>query len=100
MAYVTPYGTGGALYLHPILFGLGPHIGLQPANKYTLLIMLMTVTDYYKGGIESPVDALIVEEYDRSATCGWEPLRLPGIVIPIYFPTRWGRGPVSPSPHI
>ena len=67
VAYVPPYGTGGALYLRPLLFGSGPRIGLQPADEYTFLIMVMPVADYYKGGLASPVDALIVEGYDRAA---------------------------------
>ncbi len=46
--YVPPYGSGGALYIRPILFGSGPRIGLSPADEYTLLVMVMPVGDYYK----------------------------------------------------
>ena len=31
--YVPPYGSGGALYIRPLLFGSGPRIGLQPADE-------------------------------------------------------------------
>lgn len=31
--FVPPYGSGGALYLRPLLFGSGPRIGLQPAEE-------------------------------------------------------------------
>ncbi len=48
LAFVPPYGSGGALYLRPLLFGSGPRIGLSPAAEYTLLIMVMPVGDYYK----------------------------------------------------
>jgi len=70
MAYVPPYGSNGALYLRPLLFGSGPRIGLQPADEYTLLIMVLPVADYYEGGLASPVDALIIEDFDRAAPLG------------------------------
>lgn len=70
IAYVPPYGSGGALYLRPLLFGTGPRIGLQPAEEYTFLILVIPVGDYYKGGLAKPVDGLIVDEYDRAAPRG------------------------------
>ncbi len=42
LAYVPPYGSGGALYIRPILYGSGPRIGLQPADEYTLIGKLIT----------------------------------------------------------
>lgn len=70
IAYVPPYGSGGALYLRPLLFGSGPRIGLQPSEEYTFIVMVMPVGDYYKGGLAKPVDGLIVEDYDRAAPLG------------------------------
>ena len=70
IAYVPPYGSNGALYLRPLLFGSGPRIGLQPADEYTLIIMVLPVADYYEGGLSSPVDALIIEDFDRAAPLG------------------------------
>jgi branched-chain amino acid aminotransferase len=67
--YIPPYGTGGALYLRPLLFGSGPRIGLQPSETYTFLIMAIPVADYYKGGLH-PVDSIVVSEYDRAAPRG------------------------------
>jgi branched-chain amino acid aminotransferase len=68
--YVPPYGSGGALYIRPLLFGSGPRIGLQPADEYTFLIMVIPVGDYYKGGLASPVSALLIEDFDRAAPRG------------------------------
>ena len=68
--YVPPYGSGGALYLRPLLFGSGARIGLQPADEYTFMIMVIPVGDYYKGGLNKPVDGVIVTEYDRAAPRG------------------------------
>mmetsp|Transcript_36290 Transcript_36290/g.78317 ORF Transcript_36290/g.78317 Transcript_36290/m.78317 type:complete len:411 (-) Transcript_36290:150-1382(-) len=70
IAYVPPYGSGGALYLRPLLFGSGPKIGLQPAEEYTFIVLVIPVGDYYKGGLAKPVDGLIVEDYDRAAPLG------------------------------
>jgi branched-chain amino acid aminotransferase len=52
LAFVPPYGSGGALYLRPLLFGSGPRIGLSPADEYTFLVMAMPVGDYYKVGLD------------------------------------------------
>mmetsp|Transcript_31926 Transcript_31926/g.45404 ORF Transcript_31926/g.45404 Transcript_31926/m.45404 type:complete len:394 (+) Transcript_31926:45-1226(+) len=68
--YVPPYGSGGALYIRPLLFGSGPRIGLQPADEYTFLVMVIPVGDYYKGGLASPVDGAIITDFDRAAPRG------------------------------
>lgn len=68
--YVPPYGSNGALYIRPLLFGSGPRIGLQPADEYTFIVIVMPVGDYYHGGLASPVDGLIIEDFDRAAPRG------------------------------
>jgi branched-chain amino acid aminotransferase len=68
--YVPPYGSGGALYIRPLLFGSGPRIGLQPADEYTFICLVMPVGDYYKGGLAKPVDGLLIEDFDRAAPRG------------------------------
>jgi branched-chain amino acid aminotransferase len=70
IAYVPPYGSGGALYLRPLLFGSGSRIGLQPADEYTFIILVIPVGDYYKGGLSQTVHSVIVEGYDRAAKYG------------------------------
>ena len=64
-----PYGTGGALYIRPLLYGSGPRIGLQPSDEYTFIAMVLPVADYYKGGLK-PVPAIVVDGYDRAAPQG------------------------------
>lgn len=49
LKYIPPYGTGGAMYLRPLLYGTGPRIGLQPSDSYTFLIIAIPVADYYRG---------------------------------------------------
>ncbi|MDT8389247.1 MAG: branched-chain amino acid aminotransferase [Lentisphaeria bacterium] len=67
--FVPPYGTGGALYVRPLLFGSGPRIGIQPAAEYTFIILVLPVGNYYKGGLQ-PVRAVILDNYDRAAPQG------------------------------
>lgn len=68
--YVPPYGSNGALYIRPLLFGSGPRIGLQPADEYTFLCMVIPVGDYYKGGLSKPVHGRLITDYDRAAPRG------------------------------
>lgn len=68
-AYVPPYGIGGALYVRPLLFGSGSRIGVQPADEYTFLILVVPVGAYYKGGL-TPVRAVVLDGYDRAAPHG------------------------------
>ncbi len=67
--FVPPYGTGGSLYIRPVMFGTQPQIGVNASNEYELVIMVMPVGPYYKGGIK-PVDAMVSIDYDRAAPHG------------------------------
>lgn len=78
MEYVPPYGSGGALYIRPLLFGSGPRIGLQPADEYTFLILVIPVGDYYQGGLAAPVNALLIEDFDRAAPRGVGAVKVAG----------------------
>lgn len=67
--FVPPYGTGGSLYVRPLLIGTGPQIGVNPANEYVFLVLVTPVGAYYKGGL-TPVRAVVLENYDRAAPQG------------------------------
>ena len=67
--YIPPYGTGGALYIRPVMFGTTPQIGVGASLTYELVILVVPVGAYYKGGIK-PVDAMISRDYDRAAPHG------------------------------
>ncbi len=75
--FMPPYGTGGSMYIRPLLLGTGPQIGVAPANEYTFLVMVMPVGPYYKGGLK-PVRALVVDEYDRAAPHGTGDIKIGG----------------------
>jgi branched-chain amino acid aminotransferase len=75
--YIPPYGTKGAMYIRPVLIGTDPRIGVTPSNSYELIILAMPVGAYYKGGLK-PVNALIMDEFDRAAPNGTGHLKLAG----------------------
>lgn len=77
-AYVPPYGSGGALYARPMLFGHGAKLGLGPAPKYSFAVMVSPVGAYYKGGKMSPLDALVIDDYDRAAPRGMGAVKAAG----------------------
>ncbi|MBR2374416.1 MAG: aminotransferase class IV, partial [Lentisphaeria bacterium] len=64
--FVPPYGTGGSLYIRPVMFGSSAQIGVNASEEYEFIIMVMPVGAYYKGGIK-PVDAMVERKYDRAA---------------------------------
>jgi branched-chain amino acid aminotransferase len=65
LEYVPPLETGGALYIRPLLYGSGPYIGMGAAPEFTFVVFVMPVGPFYSGGIK-PVDAIIIEDFDRS----------------------------------
>lgn len=67
--YVPPYGTGGTLYLRPLLIGVGDIIGVKPADEYIFTVFAMPVGNYFKGGL-APTNFLIQDDYDRAAPNG------------------------------
>ncbi|TCD46284.1 branched-chain amino acid aminotransferase [Streptococcus sp. X16XC17] len=67
--YVPPYGSGGTLYLRPLLIGVGDIIGVKPAEEYIFTVFAMPVGNYFKGGL-APTNFLIQEDYDRAAPHG------------------------------
>jgi len=77
LEYLPPYGTGGSMYVRPLLFGSGAQIGVAPADEYTFLVMVMPVGPYYKGGLK-PVRALILDDYDRAAPQGMGDVKVAG----------------------
>jgi len=67
--YVPPYGSGGSMYLRPVLFGHGAKLGLGKAPEYCFAVMASPVGNYYSGGLQA-VDACVIEGYDRAAPFG------------------------------
>ncbi|NOY80867.1 MAG: branched-chain amino acid aminotransferase [Kiritimatiellaeota bacterium] len=75
--FIPPFGTGGSLYVRPLLFGSGPQLGVSPALEYTFLVFVVPVGAYYKGGL-TPVRAVVLDEYDRAAPRGVGNIKVAG----------------------
>ena len=75
--FVPPFGTGASLYIRPCLFGKGAKVGLGPALKYLFIIFVSPVGPYYKGGFK-PVEALVLEDFDRAAPNGVGDIKVGG----------------------
>ncbi len=67
--FVPPYGSGGSMYIRPVLIGSGAQIGVNPAKEYTFIVLVVPVGAYYKGGLK-PVSAVVLDDYDRAAPHG------------------------------
>jgi branched-chain amino acid aminotransferase len=70
VGFVPPYGSGGALYVRPFIFGSGPKLGLGPSPEYHFCVFCNPVGSYYKAGKMQALDCLVNDEYDRAAPLG------------------------------
>ena len=75
--YIPPYGTGGSLYLRPLLFGSGAKVGVSPADEYLFMIFVTPVGPYFKEGFK-PVKMQIVRDFDRAAPMGTGHIKVGG----------------------
>ncbi len=85
--FVPPYGTGGALYIRPVMFGVSPQIGVKASEKYEFVIMVVPVGAYYRGGIK-PVRAMIPENLDRAAPHGTGHIKAAGNYAASLLPSK------------
>ncbi|KAL8681865.1 MAG: hypothetical protein Q9186_002022 [Xanthomendoza sp. 1 TL-2023] len=83
--YVPPHHTGAAMYVRPLLFGSSAQLGLNPPDEYTFCVFVLPVGVYH--GVH-PVDALILEEFDRAAPEGTGSAKVGGNYAPVL---RWSE---------
>ena len=67
--WIPPYGSGAALYVRPMLIGVGENLGLKPAEKYEFRVFVSPVGPYYKNS-GMAVIKLAVSDFDRAAPNG------------------------------
>ncbi|KAL5379071.1 hypothetical protein DPSP01_008706 [Paraphaeosphaeria sporulosa] len=84
-AYVPPHETGAAMYVRPLLFGSSAQLGLNPPEEYTFVVFVIP-TGVYHG--THPVDALILEHFDRAAPEGTGSAKIGGNYAPVL---RWSE---------
>jgi len=75
--YIPPYGTGGSLYLRPLLIGSGPKVGVSPADEYLFMVFVTPVGPYFKEGFK-PVNMQLIRDYDRAAPLGTGHIKVGG----------------------
>ena len=78
--FVPPHHTGAAMYIRPILFGSSAQLGLNPPEEYTFCVYVLPVGVYHGS---HPVDALILEEFDRAAPEGTGSAKVGGNYAPV-----------------
>lgn len=66
---VPPHGSGAALYLRPLVLGVGPHVGVSESDDYLFCIYVSPVGPYFRRGVTS-VPVMIQRSYDRAAPRG------------------------------
>ncbi|MCJ1339934.1 hypothetical protein MMC09_005226 [Bachmanniomyces sp. S44760] len=83
--YVPPHESGASMYIRPLLFGSSAQLGLNPPEEYTFCVFVLPVGVYH--GVH-PVDALILEEFDRAAPEGTGSAKVGGNYAPVL---RWSE---------
>ena len=68
--FVPPYESGAALYIRPLMIGLGAQVGVKPAPEYMFMIFVTPVGPYFKGGFQPskvcvPVSYTHLDVYKR-----------------------------------
>lgn len=84
-AYVPPHHTGAALYIRPLVFGSCAQLSLNPPTEYTFVVYVLPVGVYHGG---KPMDALILEHFDRAAPEGMGSAKVGGNYAPVF---RWSE---------
>ncbi|KAL3421026.1 branched-chain-amino-acid aminotransferase TOXF [Phlyctema vagabunda] len=79
---VPPHSNENAfLYIRPILFGSSKHLGLTAPSEFTLAVYVEPIQAYH--GSE-PLDALIIDEFDRAAIRGTGAAKVGGNYAPVF----------------
>lgn len=78
--YVPPHETGAAMYIRPLIFGSSAQLGLNPPDEYTFVVFVMPTGVYH--GVHA-VDALVLEDFDRSAPEGTGSAKVGGNYAPV-----------------
>ena len=50
--FVPPYESGAALYIRPLMIGLGAQVGVKPASEYMFMIFAHSGRSIFQGRIQ------------------------------------------------
>jgi len=67
--FLPPYGSGGSMYIRPVLFGHGPSLAIAPAPTFTFAVAVTPVAAFFEGGLKG-IKALVRTDVDRAAPRG------------------------------
>lgn len=67
--WVPPHGYGAALYIRPMLIGVGENLGLKTAREFEFRVFVSPVGPYYSNS-GMGVISLAVSDIDRAAPAG------------------------------
>ncbi len=75
--FVPPHGSGAALYIRPLILGVGAEVGVKASAEYLFLVFVTPVGPYFKEGFK-PVDMMISRNHDRTAPQGTGNIKVGG----------------------
>ena len=75
--FIPPYGSGASLYIRPLEIGMSPRVGVNPADEYTVIMLVTPVGPYFKAGFK-PTKVCLSREYDRVAPKGTGSIKVGG----------------------
>ena len=82
-AFVAPHASEALLYIRPLVFGSSGLLALTTPTEFTLAIYAQPGTTYH--GVQ-PLDALVLEDFDRAAPHGTGSAKVGGNYAPV---VRW-----------
>ena len=80
-AYVPPHDTGAAMYIRPLLIGTSAQLALSPPEEYLFCVYVAPIRTYHGA---YPLDALILEDFDRAAPQGTGAVKIGGNYAPVF----------------
>lgn len=81
--FVPPHESEALLYIRPIVFGSSGHISLTAPEQFTFAVFVSPGTAYH--GVK-PLDACVLEDFDRAAPRGTGSAKVGGNYAPVI---RW-----------
>jgi len=86
---VPPHSASAMLYIRPFVFGSGPWFQLSPTNEYTFCVYVAPILALHGA---NPIDALVLDVFDRAAPRGVGSGKVGGNYAPVM---RWSEKALS-----
>ncbi|EKG18858.1 hypothetical protein MPH_03874 [Macrophomina phaseolina MS6] len=83
--FVPPHDADAALYIRPVVFGASAHLPLTPPQEYLFCVYVQPLNAYHGS---HAADALILEDFDRTAPKGTGAAKVGGNYAPVI---RWSE---------